>query len=155
MEKIFSAIRAKGGRITKIRREITRILSPGTLEDAATHSMIGRPKLVLASGSPRRMSLINQAGIEPDRSTIFRELQFLSQNNFILKNTISGTAYYEIPDKHHHHLICLKCHTIKKVELGSHLEEKEKQLAKKNQFIITNHSLEFYGYCQRCHSRAN
>src|SRR5204862_6055859 len=29
-------------------------------------SMIGRPKLVLASGSPRRVTLINQAGIEPD-----------------------------------------------------------------------------------------
>jgi septum formation protein len=28
--------------------------------------MIGRPKLVLASGSPRRVSLINRAGIEPD-----------------------------------------------------------------------------------------
>jgi septum formation protein len=28
--------------------------------------MNGRPKLVLASGSPRRLSLINQAGIEPD-----------------------------------------------------------------------------------------
>ena len=28
--------------------------------------MIGRPKLVLASGSPRRLLLINQAGIEPD-----------------------------------------------------------------------------------------
>jgi len=28
--------------------------------------MIGRPKFVLASGSPRRVSLINQAGIEPD-----------------------------------------------------------------------------------------
>jgi septum formation protein len=28
--------------------------------------MIGRPKLVLASGSPRRLSLVNQAGIEPD-----------------------------------------------------------------------------------------
>ena len=28
--------------------------------------MIGRPKLVLASGSPRRLSLINQVGIEPD-----------------------------------------------------------------------------------------
>jgi septum formation protein len=28
--------------------------------------MIGRPKLVLASGSPRRVMLINQAGIEPD-----------------------------------------------------------------------------------------
>ncbi len=28
--------------------------------------MIGRPKLVLASGSPRRLALINQVGIEPD-----------------------------------------------------------------------------------------
>jgi septum formation protein len=28
--------------------------------------MTGRPKLVLASGSPRRLSLVNQAGIEPD-----------------------------------------------------------------------------------------
>ena len=29
--------------------------------------MIGRPKLVLASGSPRRLGLLNQAGIEPDQ----------------------------------------------------------------------------------------
>jgi septum formation protein len=28
--------------------------------------MIGRPKLVLASGSPRRVSLLNQSGIDPD-----------------------------------------------------------------------------------------
>ena len=32
----------------------------------ANSRMIGRPKLVLASGSPRRLALINQAGIEPD-----------------------------------------------------------------------------------------
>ena len=28
--------------------------------------MLGRPKFVLASGSPRRLSLLSQAGIEPD-----------------------------------------------------------------------------------------
>src|SRR5260221_8526492 len=28
--------------------------------------MLGRPKLVLASGSPRRLSLLNQPGIDPD-----------------------------------------------------------------------------------------
>ena len=28
--------------------------------------MIGRPKLILASGSPRRLALISQAGIEPE-----------------------------------------------------------------------------------------
>src|SRR2546422_469342 len=31
-----------------------------------TSRMLGRPKIVLASGSPRRLSLLNQAGIEPD-----------------------------------------------------------------------------------------
>src|SRR5689334_2316741 len=29
--------------------------------------MIGRPKIVLASGSPRRLGLLNQGGIEPDQ----------------------------------------------------------------------------------------
>jgi septum formation protein len=33
---------------------------------AAQTKMIGRPKLVLASGSPRRLALVNQAGIEPE-----------------------------------------------------------------------------------------
>jgi septum formation protein len=28
--------------------------------------MVGRTKLILASGSPRRLSLINQVGITPD-----------------------------------------------------------------------------------------
>ena len=36
-----------------------------TTREIGFTKMIGRPKLVLASGSPRRLSLINQAGIEP------------------------------------------------------------------------------------------
>ncbi len=31
-----------------------------------SRAMIGNPKLVLASGSPRRLALLNQAGLEPD-----------------------------------------------------------------------------------------
>ena len=38
----------------------------GPHSDRGANNMIGRPKLVLASGSPRRVTLINQAGIEPD-----------------------------------------------------------------------------------------
>ena len=37
-----------------------------TIPDCSVTLMIGRPKLVLASGSPRRLALLNQAGIEPD-----------------------------------------------------------------------------------------
>jgi septum formation protein len=38
----------------------------GELAAEATVPMTGRPKLVLASGSPRRLSLLNQIGIAPD-----------------------------------------------------------------------------------------
>ncbi len=40
---------------------------------AASLPMIGRPKFVLASGSPRRLALLNQAGIEPDRAPARRD----------------------------------------------------------------------------------
>jgi septum formation protein len=36
------------------------------IQELHRKNMIGRSKLVLASGSPRRVMLINQAGIEPD-----------------------------------------------------------------------------------------
>jgi septum formation protein len=39
---------------------------PPFLLTFGTSRMIGRPKLVLASGSPRRLALLNQAGIEPE-----------------------------------------------------------------------------------------
>jgi septum formation protein len=40
--------------------------APNTRIAVQTIRMLGRPKLVLASGSPRRLGLLNQAGIEPD-----------------------------------------------------------------------------------------
>jgi nucleoside triphosphate pyrophosphatase len=40
-------------------RSVPQVIAPPV-------QMIGRPKFVLASGSPRRLALINQAGIEPD-----------------------------------------------------------------------------------------
>src|ERR1700730_5742601 len=39
---------------------------PIPLNASKKPEMLGRPKFVLASGSPRRLSLLNQAGIEPD-----------------------------------------------------------------------------------------
>ena len=49
-----------GGRHPRLPIGSARILKE------LVRSMLGRTKLVLASGSPRRLSLLNQAGIEPD-----------------------------------------------------------------------------------------
>src|ERR1043165_1735939 len=45
-------------------RYVSRAYSPRARIDPS--SMQGRPKIVLASGSPRRLALLAQAGIEPD-----------------------------------------------------------------------------------------
>src|ERR1700759_5466870 len=55
--------------------------------------MLGRPKLVLASGSPRRLGLLNQAGIEPDalRPTEVDEMPVKGELPRALANRLART----------------------------------------------------------------
>jgi Fur family transcriptional regulator, ferric uptake regulator len=122
------------GRLTKIKKAIIDILSEN-------HCLLSKAELI---------NKLNSIKINPNRSTIYRELQFLTKSGIIIKNTISGIDYYEIPKDHHHHLVCLGCNRIDKVKITNQLEKQEKQIAKQNNFNIINHSLEFYGYCRKC-----
>jgi len=131
---IYKNIRLRGGRITKIRKKIIQILSE--MNCLLSHTDI--------------LKRLHKLKLYPNRSTIFRELLFLTKNSIVMKSTISNTDYFEIPQDHHHHLICLKCHTITTVDIGNHLQNQEKKLAKQFNYTITNHSLEFYGYCHYC-----
>lgn len=134
MNIIYKTIRISGGRLTKIKKAIIDILS-------TSYCFLSQQELV---------EQLRVKKITPDRSTIYRELQFLTKNNIIIKNTIAGVNYYEIPQDHHHHLVCLSCNSISDVKIGNHLEKQEKQISKQHKFNIINHSLEFYGYCHKC-----
>lgn len=136
MNTIHERVQSSGGRLTKTKKAIIDILSE-------THCLLAKPKLI---------EKLKTRKINPDRSTIYRELRFLTENNVIAKNTIAGVDYYEIPQDHHHHLVCMGCDAISKVEMDDHLEKQEKQIAQQNKFHIVNHSLEFYGYCHKCQS---
>ena len=134
IEPIIKNIRTQGGRITKVRKLIIQILLD-------SNCLLSRIDILVK---------LKKQKIKPNRSTIFRELTFLTQHQIILKNTIADVDYYEIAKEHHHHLVCLNCNSIKKVSLAYHLTDQEKQIAKQNQFNIINHTLEFYGYCHNC-----
>lgn len=134
MNTIYKTIQPSAGRLTKTKKAIIDVLSEN-------HCLLAKAELV---------EKLETKKINPDRSTIYRELRFLTKNNVIIKNTILGVDYYEIPQDHHHHLVCMRCDSISKVEIGNHLEKQEKQIAKQNKFNIINHSLEFYGYCRKC-----
>jgi len=134
IETIYNTIKSKGKRLTKVRKAIIEIL-------------IQSPCLLSTSDLLAKLKVRK---IQPDRSTMYRELTFLLQNHIIHKNIIAHKDYFELPTDHHHHLVCTGCNAIRKVVMGSHLTKEEKQLEKDNEFIITNHSIEFYGLCRNC-----
>lgn len=134
MNQILNKIKAQGGRVTKVRKAILEILS-------RVDCLMPYQELT--------NKLVNYK-LRPNRSTMFRELIFLTSHQIINKNVIGGVDYYEVTPDHHHHLVCVKCHEIKKVDLGRHLAKQEKRIAEQNKFNIINHSLEFYGHCRDC-----
>ena len=134
MKQIHQAIKDSGGRLTKIKKAIIDVLSE-------SECLLTKNDLI---------KKLQAKKINPNRSTIYRELQFLTKNNIIVKNTILGVDHYEIPQEHHHHLVCLGCQKIDKIKLDNHLHKQEQQIAQQNKFNIINHSLEFNGYCHQC-----
>ena len=93
-------------------------------------------------------------------STIYRTLGLLARAGFLNKMDIGdGKSRYEFESgekyEHHHHLICTSCGKI--IDYSDYLDEEmdfvrktEKNLAKKYNFIVQNHNINFYGLCKDC-----
>lgn len=85
-----------------------------------------------------------------DRATVFRTINFLLEKGQIKKIEFGdGKARFEEAGDHHHHLVCENCGTIEKISncIASFLE---KEVERKNKFLIKRHSLEFFGLCANC-----
>ena len=87
-------------------------------------------------------------------STIYRILAAFEELDIIIKTNWmgEGTVVYELNrGGHTHYAVCLSCH--KRVPLQScpfahmHLPDKGEM---PEDFIVTDHKLELYGYCKNC-----
>jgi len=99
---------------------------------------------------------LKKNNISFNRSTVFRNLNFLEKEGIIQKlNFGDGISRYEFlkQDDHHHHIVCLKC---KKTidffdeDLDRLVKKIEKKFEKNKKFKIKSHQFEFFGYCQNC-----
>jgi Fur family ferric uptake transcriptional regulator len=94
-------------------------------------------------------------------TTVYRTLNILSQLGLVCRFDFGdGKARFELLDKpggyqHHHHLVCLSCRNV--YDYTDFLEEElelakktETSLAQKYNFLITNHIMRFYGFCESC-----
>lgn len=132
INEIYERIREEGGRITKTRREIIQILF---------HSdyMLSFQKIA------------SKLKTRPDRTTIYRELLFLFKKGIVSKSVILNKDYFEIAKEHHHHLICIKCNSFRKIFACD--KAKEEKIAKDNKFKVTSHLSDFYGVCRDCQKK--
>jgi len=131
----ISSLQDKGHKITKVRRGVIKIFSDVSIP--------------LSANQVEQM--LFKVDINVNKATIYRELQFLLKNGFIVEVYLhpSEVSYESSELKHHHHLVCDKCGSIDNVTncLADALEE---DIYKKKGFSIKSHTLEFYGICKNC-----
>jgi Fe2+ or Zn2+ uptake regulation protein len=90
-----------------------------------------------------------------NRATIYRTLAILREENLVRLIEIGdGSLHYESIDDHHHHLICLKCKSIQRIDLPDDEEKRlidiQQKFQQEKKFIGLEHSLEFFGLCSHC-----
>jgi Fe2+ or Zn2+ uptake regulation protein len=87
-----------------------------------------------------------------NKTTVYRELQFLSEQGIIIEiNFGDNIKRYELAAlPHHHHVICKKCKNVEDIYINNKMAQLEKKIQKKSKYIISGHSLEFFGLCRKC-----
>lgn len=87
-------------------------------------------------------------------ATIYRTLTLLEKIGIVIKLDLDdGFSRYELSrqdeDHRHHHLICSRCGSVSEVEEDL-LDSLEEQILLKNDFLVTDHRVKFYGLCKKC-----
>jgi Fe2+ or Zn2+ uptake regulation protein len=86
-----------------------------------------------------------------NKATIYREITFLLEQMIITVVHLSpDILHYELTGRlHHHHVVCTNCGKIEDINVKKE-ETLIEAVAKKTNFTINGHLLEFYGHCVDC-----
>jgi Fur family ferric uptake transcriptional regulator len=92
-------------------------------------------------------------GEEIGLATVYRVLNQFDDAGIVTRHNFEGgKSVFELTQQHHHdHLICLDCGKV--IEFRDEfIESRQRDIAKKHNIKLTNHSLYLYGHCEegRC-----
>ena len=96
---IFARIRSKGKKLTRIRKAIIRMFN------VPAHAILTATEI---------KSNLKASGLDVNKTTVYRELQFLLDNSIIGEVSVkTGVTHYESAlYPHHHHITCNSCGDI-------------------------------------------
>ncbi|MBA2711698.1 MAG: ferric iron uptake transcriptional regulator [Tatlockia sp.] len=84
-------------------------------------------------------------------ATVYRVLtQFESAGLVIRHNFEGGYSVFELSQgEHHDHLVCVKCGKVEEF-IDEIIEQRQKMIATRANFKMTDHALNIYGLCPDC-----
>jgi Fur family ferric uptake transcriptional regulator len=86
-------------------------------------------------------------------ATVYRQLEILVDEGQV-DSIVSpkGEKLFRhcgVDENHHHHIICRRCGSTKKIEI-SEVETMAETAAKQYKFSDVTHNLEIFGLCEKC-----
>jgi Fur family ferric uptake transcriptional regulator len=129
-------LKKAGLKITLPRVKILQIL-----ESAADHHLSAEDvyKVLLEAGDDIGLATVYRV------LTQFEEAGLVTRHNFE-----GGHSVFELDHgSHHDHLVCIKCGRVEEF-VDTIIEDRQKVIAKKAGYHITDHSLNIYGVCGNC-----
>jgi Fur family ferric uptake transcriptional regulator len=136
-----SDLKKAGLKITLPRVKILQIL-----ENASSHHMSAEDVYRVLIESSEDIGL----------ATVYRVLtQFEEAGLVIRHNFAEGHSIFELDNGlHHDHLVCIKCGDVQEF-VDTVIEERQRFVAEKAGYSITDHSLNIYGICPACQALIN
>ena len=136
-DTIYEQLRDHGFRLTAGRRALIAVLlntpTPLTVNDIQT--------------------LLANQGVQINLTTIYRELEFLGQQQLVHEIRIGDDSVKRFEfslGAHHHHIRCLQCNNIADVIIPDHLTTEMKKIERQTGYTVIDHALEFVGLCAEC-----
>ena len=113
--------------------------------------------VVLENSGQRHMSAedvyraLIDLGDDVGLATVYRVLTQFEGAGLVVKHRFEGgQAVFELDQGgHHDHMVCLKCGRIEEF-VDEVIEERQRAIADRARFQMTDHSLHIYGICSRC-----
>lgn len=132
------------------------------LKEVGLKSTLPRVKIleIMAADENRHLSaeeiykILSDAGNDVGLATVYRVLtQFESAGLVKRHHFESGTSVFELNQgEHHDHILCVKCGRVAEF-MDEVIEQRQKAIAEKAGFSMTDHCLYIYGICSECRKK--
>ena len=133
-----------------------------SLKKAGLKATLPRLKIldILESSEARHMTAedvykaLLESGEDVGLATVYRVLTQFEQAGLITRHHFEGgQSVFELDQgKHHDHILCVKCGRVDEF-LDPTIEERQKAIADRFGYTMTDHGLYIYGVCKACRGK--